>query len=254
MFLPRIIPVLLLKGKGLVKTVQFKDPRYLGDPINAVRIFNDLKADELVFLDITASTEKRTISNSLIKDIGDEAFMPFGVAGGFQSVQAIELALKSGAEKVILNTALHTSRMMVAEAVKNFGSQSIVASIDAKRSLFGKYQAVVQSAAVKTGVSPVEMAKTAEDLGCGEIIINSVDQDGMMKGYDLELIKSVAEAVHIPVVGCGGAGTITDLYNVVEIGGAHAAAAGSLFVYHGTRKAVLINYPSKKEVMEIFKS
>lgn len=252
MFLPRIIPVLLLKGKGLVKTVQFKNPRYLGDPINAVRIFNDLKADELVFLDITASVEERSILSSLIRDIGDEAFMPFGVGGGFKDLPEIELALKSGAEKVILNLVLHRNPAVVSEAVKNFGSQSIVASIDAKKSFLGKYQVMIQSANSKTGRNPVEMAKIAEDLGCGEIIINSVDQDGMMKGYDLELVKSVAESVHIPVVACGGAGSLDDLFKVCDEGKAHAAAAGSLFVYHGTRKAVLINYPGKKEVMETF--
>ncbi len=252
MFLPRIIPILLLRGKGLVKTTKFRNPRYIGDPINAVRIFNDLKADELVFLDISATPEGRTVAASLIKDIGDEAFMPFGVGGGFKDIISIEHALKAGAEKVIINTSLCQKPQLVGEAVKHFGSQSIVASIDAKKTIFGRYSVVGSSGSLKVGKTPVEMAKSAEDLGCGEIIINSVDNDGMMHGYDLQLVCSVAESVQIPVVASGGAGKLGDFSEVCRAGKAHAAAAGSLFVYHGVRKAVLINYPTKDDLQQVF--
>ena len=252
MFLPRVIPVLLLKGKGLVKTVKFKDPKYIGDPINAVKIFNDLKADELVFLDITASKEGRTVSVDLVKDIGDEAFMPFGVGGGINDINQIELLLKAGAEKVVINTNSVLKPGLVDEAAKIFGSQSIVVSIDAKKSLFGKYGCWIKDGSENAKIDPIEFAKKAEDLGAGELIINSIDLDGMMTGYDIELIKSIADIVSVPVVACGGAGNLEHLKEAYFEGNAHALAAGSMFVFHGPRRAVLINYPSKSELKQLF--
>ena len=252
MFLPRVIPVLLLKGKGLVKTVKFKEPRYLGDPINAVKIFNDLKADELVFLDITASKENRTISEDLVKDIGDEAFMPFGVGGGINDISQIEHLLKAGAEKVVINTNSVIKPDLIKESSKVFGSQSIVVSKKKKKTFFGKYECLIKDGTVKTKENPVELAKKAEQDGAGELIINSIDLDGVMTGYDLELIKSIAEIVSIPVVACGGAGNLEHLKKGYFEGKAHALAAGSMFVYHGPRKAVLINYPSKSELKQLF--
>ena len=252
MFLPRLIPVLLLKGKGLVKTVKFKDPKYIGDPINAVKIFNDLNADELVFLDITASKENRTISIDLIKDIGDEAFMPFGVGGGINNISQIEQSLKAGAEKVIINTSVVTNPGLINEASKVFGSQSIVVSIDVKRSLFGKYECWIKDGAVNTKMQPIELAKKVQDSGAGELIINSIDLDGMMGGYNIDLIRSVVDAVSIPVVACGGAGNLEHFKKAYFEGNAHALAAGSMFVFHGPRKAVLINYPSKNELRQLF--
>lgn len=254
MFLPRIIPVLLLKGKGLVKTVKFKEPRYLGDPINAVKIFNDLKADELVFLDITASKEGRTISVDLVKDIGDEAFMPFGVGGGVNSINQIENLLKAGAEKIILNTSFYNNSQIVKEASNIFGSQSIVVSLDVKKTFFGKYECWIKDGSENTKTHPIELAKRAEDAGAGELIINSIDLDGLMTGYDIELIKSISAIVAIPVVACGGAGILQHLKTGYVEGNAHALSAGSMFVYHGPRKAVLINYPSKKELINLFNS
>ena len=252
MFLPRIIPVLLLKGKGLVKTVRFKEPKYIGDPINAVKIFNDLKADELVFLDTTASREDRTISVDLVKDIGDEAFMPFGVGGGINDISQIEHLLKAGAEKVVINTNSVIKPDLIKESSKVFGSQSIVVSLDVKKTFFGKYECLIKDGTVKTKENPVELAKKAEQDGAGELIINSIDLDGVMTGYDLELIKSIAEIVSIPVVACGGAGNLEHLKKGYFEGKAHALAAGSMFVYHGPRKAVLINYPSKSELKQLF--
>ena len=253
MFIPRIIPVLLLKNKGLVKTVKFKSPKYIGDPINAVKIFNDLKADELIFLDITASKEKRTISVDLVKDIGDEAFMPFGVGGGINKIEQIEQILKVGAEKVILNTYAILNPDLIYKASGVFGSQSIVVSIDVKRSIFGKYEVYIKDGTEKTKKNPVELAKQVEDSGAGELIINSIDRDGMMTGYDTELFESVSSSVRIPVVGCGGAGNPEHLKEGFFKGQVHALAAGSMFVFHGPRKAVLINYPTKEEIKNLFK-
>ncbi len=252
MFLPRIIPVLLLKGKGLVKTVKFKDPKYIGDPINAVKIFNDLKSDELVFLDIVASKEGRTVSVDLVKDIGDEAFMPFGVGGGISSISQIEQLLKAGAEKVIINTNFILKPELIEEAAKVFGSQSIVVSIDVKKTFFGKYECWIKDGSENSKLNPVDLAKKAETSGAGELIINSIDFDGMMTGYDIELIKSISDFVSVPVVACGGAGNTEHLFKGYSDGNAHALAAGSMFVFHGPRRAVLINYPSKNELIQLF--
>jgi imidazole glycerol-phosphate synthase subunit HisF len=252
MFLPRIIPVLLLKGKGLVKTIKFKDPRYIGDPINAVRIFNDLKADELVFLDITASKEGRCVAVDLVKDIGDEAFMPFGVGGGISTINEIELLLKAGAEKVIINTNAILKPKLIEAASKVFGSQSIVVSMDVKKTLFGKYELFIRDGSENVHMNPVIKVKEFEDLGAGEIIINSIDNDGMMTGYDTKLIRMISDEVSVPVVACGGAGNLSDLMQGYNEGNSHALAAGSMFVYHGPRRAVLINYPSKTEIQQLF--
>jgi len=252
MFLPRIIPVLLLKGKGLVKTVRFKEPKYIGDPINAVRIFNDLKADELVFLDITASKEDRTISVALVKDIGDEAYMPFGVGGGISNIKQVEQILKAGAEKVIINTNAVLKMDFIEEAAKIFGGQSIVAALDIKKSLLGKYECWIKDGSQNTKVHPLEIAKKVEGSGVGELIVNSIDLDGTMSGYDIKLTRSIADIVSIPVVACGGAGNLEHLKEGYFEGKAHALAAGSMFVYHGPRRAVLINYPSKNELKQLF--
>lgn len=242
----------MLKGKGLVKTVKFDNPRYIGDPINAVKIFNDLKADELVFLDITASKEKRCISVELVRAIGDEAFMPFGVGGGISRLIEIENIFKAGAEKVILNTFAILNQTLVTEAAKVFGSQSIVCSVDVKKNLFGKYEVFTEGGSKKIKTNYLDLVKQLEDSGAGELVINSIDHDGKMSGYDIGLISSVSQRVNIPVVACGGAGTLIDMKMAYKDGMAHALAAGSMFVYHGPRRAVLINYPPKNEVMGIF--
>jgi imidazole glycerol-phosphate synthase subunit HisF len=252
MFRPRIIPVLLLKGKGLVKTVQFKDPRYIGDPINAVRIFNELQADELVFLDITASRENRCVSLDLVRQIGDEAFMPFAVGGGITGSDQMECLFKAGAEKVVINTGAVQNPGLIEDAVRYFGSQSIIVSIDVRQTLFKRQKVYIRGGREKTRIEPVEWAKKAADLGAGEIMINAMDRDGMMTGYDLDLIRRVSDAVAVPVIACGGAGSLKDFRQGFDRGGAHALAAGSLFVYHGPRKAVLVNYPSRADISELF--
>jgi cyclase len=253
MFRPRVIPILLLKEKGLVKSVKFKNYNYIGDPINAVKIFNDLKADELVFLDILASKEKRTIALDFVKKVGDEANMPFAVGGGIRTIQDIKDITNAGAEKVVINTYAAKNPDFVKEASAIFGSSTIVVSIDVKKKLFGKKQVYVLGGSKSTGFDPVTFSKLMEEKGAGEIIINSIENDGLMTGYDLDLVRIVSKAVTIPVVAAGGAGVMEDFKKAVVESYASAVAAGSMFVYHGARKAVLINYPVEFELNKVFK-
>ncbi len=252
MFRPRVIPVLLLKNLGLVKSMKFKNHRYIGDPINAVKLFNDLGADELAFLDITANNENRSISLDFVKRVGDEANMPFSVGGGIRNLKEIQQILHAGAEKVILNTSASENPEFVKEASDEFGSSTIVVSVDVKKSIFGKELTYIYSGKKATKYDPVNFAKTVESKGAGELIINSIEHDGMMEGYDISLIKRVSEAVRIPVVALGGAGNHIDFKKAFQEGYASAVAAGSFFVYHGPRRAVLINYPCNKELEELF--
>jgi len=254
MFIPRIIPVLLLKGKGLVKTIKFnkKTATYIGDPINAVRIFNDMEADELVFLDILASLENRSVSVETVKDIGDEAFMPFAVGGGIKTVDQIKELINAGAEKVVLNTSAIETPELITLASGLFGNQSIIVSIDVKKNRWGKYKIYSHCGSKETKLDPVEYARQVALLGAGEIMINSIDRDGTMEGYDLEIIQKLADAVSIPLIACGGASKLIDFNGAVKTGNASAVAAGSIFVFHGPRRAVLINYPTKEEMKEIF--
>jgi cyclase len=248
MFRPRIIPVLLLKNQGLVKSIRFKDYKYIGDPINAVRIFNELKADELVFLDIEATKENRSVSLELVKDIGEEANMPFAVGGGINNIQKIQDIIKAGAEKVVINSYAIDHPEFIKEASDTFGSSTIVVCIDVKKNLFGKQQVFLNNTKVKSKDTPVEFAKLMEKNGAGEIIIQSVDKDGTMKGYDLSLIESISEAVTIPVVALGGAGNINHLKEAYNKAKATALAAGSFFVYVGDKRGVLINYPDRNVI------
>lgn len=252
MFRPRIIPVLLLKNKGLVKTINFKSPTYIGDPINAVKIFNDMRSDELVFLDITASLENRLPSPEIISTISDEAYMPFAVGGGIKSVNDVKAMIGAGAEKVIINSAAVTNPELISQAAELFGRQSIIVSIDVKKNLFGKQKVYTHSGTKQTALNPVEHAIEMEKQGAGEILINSIDREGCMTGYDIDLIKKITSVVKIPVIAVGGAGNLEHIKQVVTEGGASAAAAGSLFVYHGPLKGVLINYPEQKVLQHLF--
>jgi imidazole glycerol-phosphate synthase subunit HisF len=252
MFRPRVIPVLLLKDQGLVKSVRFRDHRYIGDPMNAVKIFNDLRADELVVLDILATKEKRTISLDFVRQVGDEANMPFAVGGGIRSLKAIKDLINAGAEKVILNSYALENPGFVRQAADEFGSSTIVVAMDVKKSFWRRKQLYAVSGTRSTGWLPVEWARHMADQGAGEILINSIDRDGTMEGYDWELVSTVAEAVSVPVVALGGAGTTADLRRAVRESGASAVAAGSLFVYHGPRRAVLINYPNQESLLNLF--
>ncbi|MFC1584836.1 AglZ/HisF2 family acetamidino modification protein [Fibrobacterota bacterium] len=252
MMMPRVIPSLLLKGDGLVKGANFKEHVYVGDPINAVRIFNEKEVDELLFLDIAASRDHRLPSLGLIERIADECFMPFGVGGGINSTGIIRDLLSAGAEKVCINTAALEDPSLISRAADMFGSQSIVISIDAGKGWKGTYRVYSHSGRRKTKMDPSAWAREAEALGAGEILLTSIDREGTGRGYDRELTASVSERVNVPVIANGGAGNISDVAEVVNKGNASAAAAGSLFVFHGRLKAVLINFPSKEELKDLF--
>ena len=245
----RVIPSLLLRNRGLVKTVKFKDAKYIGDPINAVRIFNDKEVDELVFLDINATVENKPPQFDLIKDIATECFMPFGYGGGIHDLDTAQKILKMGSEKIIVNSAASNFELLQ-DMADVFGSQSVVVSIDVKRSMRGKYEIYTHSGTKKTGINPVEFAMDVEKNGAGEILLNSIDRDGTMSGYDLDLLSSVTKKVNIPVVACGGAGQLEHFEQAVSKGGASAVAAGSMFVFHGIHRAVLINYPTQEELKQ----
>lgn len=251
MFRPRVIPCLLLKDRGLVKTINFQDPVYVGDPINAVRIFNDSEADELVFLDIEASKKNETISLDFVKKVGEEAFMPFAAGGGIKTVDDIKTILSEGAEKVVINTQAMENPSLVKEAAEIFGNQSIIVSIDVKKQ-DNTYEVFTHGGTKSTSLDPVSVAKQMEELGAGEILINSIDKDGTMQGYDLELIEKISRSVKIPVIASGGAGKLGDFPKATNAG-ASAVAAGSMFVFFGNEKGILINYPEKEELIDLFK-
>lgn len=245
---PRIIPCLLIdENNGLVKTIQFKKPRYIGDPINAVKIFNNKGVDELCILGISVTTRNSEIAWELLQDIATEAFMPLSYGGGIRNLDDVKRLFSIGYEKVIFNTALFTSSKLIEESVAYAGSQSIVASLDVKSNLLGKSSCWIECGTKNTKDTPESIARKVESLGVGEILLNSIDRDGMMNGYDLSLVKSVVESVSIPVIACGGAGNIDDIKKVIYDGHAHAAAAGSVFVYYGRNKAILITYPNDNE-------
>jgi imidazole glycerol-phosphate synthase subunit HisF len=243
----RVIPCLLLKCSGLVKTVRFADPKYVGDPINAVKLFNDLEVDELVILDITATREGREPAYERIGEIASEAFMPIAYGGGIRTAAQAERLFKQGVEKIVVTTAAAERPQLLTEIAGAFGSQSVVAGIDVKRNWLGRTRAYLASRARDTGQDPVALAATAVAHGAGEIFLNAIDRDGSMKGYDLPLVSEVAKALSVPVVACGGAGSLADIRAVIGAG-ASGAAAGSLFVFKGPHRAVLINYPKQAEL------
>jgi cyclase len=252
MIRPRIIPVLLLSKLGLVKSVKFKDHRYIGDPINAVKIFNDKKADELAFLDISAEKENRCIPIEFVHKVGDEANMPFAVGGGIKTIDNIRDVLNHGAEKVIINTEAYENPDFIKRAADTFGSSTITVCIDVKKKLFGKEKICIAGGSKEINEDPVSFAQKMVEYGAGEIIIQSIDKDGTNEGYDLELIKKISVPVSVPVIAMGGAGKYSHFKQAVNVGMASAVAAGSIFVFHGPRKAVLISYPTKQELKEIF--
>ena len=241
---PRIIPVLLLRDRGLVKSIKFSKYRYIGDPINAVKIFNEKEADELIILDIQATKKNKLVSLDLVEKVGEEANMPFGVGGGIKSNDDIRKILERGAEKVILNTAAHENPTLIKSAADTFGSSTITVCIDVKTNIFGNQYCALRNGTKKTKHNPIEFALKVEEYGAGEIIIQSIEHDGTYRGYNLELIKNVSKSVNVPVVALGGAGSYEDFISAVKFGHASAVAAGSIFVYHGPRRAVLISYPT----------
>ena len=248
---PRLIPCLSIQNQNLVKTTKFSNPRYLGDPINAVKIFNGKGVDELCILDITATSDNRGPDFDYLKDIASEAFMPLSYGGGITSIAHIEKLFFIGYEKAVINTAFYGNPQLIRQAAMIAGSQSIVVSIDVKCDLFGKYYCYISDGKKKVNMDPVSAVKKAEKLGAGEVLINSISRDGMMQGYDVKLVKEISSTVSIPVIACGGAKDLNDFKDVLEVGGAHAAAAGSLYVYYGEQKAVLITAPDEKDLLKI---
>ena len=248
----RVIPCLLLRNRGLVKTVRFKDPKYLGDPINIVKLFNDKEVNELVLLDITATVENKRPPFDLLSKITSECFMPLCYGGGVRSLDDMRALFNLGIEKVAINSHALENPGFVRSAADLFGTQSVVASIDAKRRLLGGYEVFSHAGHKATGVDPLAFAQEMEKQGAGEILLNSIDRDGTMRGYDLDLIERVTKHCSIPVVACGGAGTVRDLGEAVNRGGASAAAAGSMFVFQGPHRAVLISYPRRQELQGVF--
>lgn len=245
----RVIPSLLIQNGGLVKTVKFKNCKYVGDPINAVKIFNEKEVDEIVILDISATVEKRGPDIALVRDLTSEAFMPLGYGGGITKLEEIKSLIFAGVEKVILNTSAFNAPDLIAEAAKVLGSQSVVVSVDVKKNLWGKPLVYVQNGSKSTGLGPVEFAKRMQDAGAGEIILNNIDRDGTYLGYDLDLIRKVSETISIPLVALGGAADLQDFEKAINHG-ASAVCAGSMFVFQRPHQAVLISYPSQHDLTE----
>jgi imidazole glycerol-phosphate synthase subunit HisF len=244
----RIIPCLLVKNGGLVKTVKFNHPKYVGDPINAVRIFNEKEVDELVVLDIDATVQKREPDYNLIRNLAAECRMPLCYGGGVKTAEQIQRIISLGVEKVAISSASIEKPDLISAAAKRVGSQSIVVVMDVKRKgLLHRYELSTHNGTRDTGINPVDYAQRIEAYGAGEIVVNSIDNDGVMKGYDLTLVKAVKEAVAVPMTVLGGAGSLADISRLVEQVGIIGAAAGSLFVFKGKYRAVLINYPNRAE-------
>ena len=243
MLRPRIIPCLLVQKKGLVKTVGFKSPKYVGDPINAVRIFNEKQVDELMVLDIDATTESREPDYRMIEYLAAECRMPLSYGGGVKTVEQAQRIFSLGVEKIAMSSAIVADPSLISRMAEQVGSQSVVAVIDVKKKMFGGYEVYSHNGKTNCRLDPAELAKKFEQLGAGEIVINSIDNDGQMKGYDFTLVDKVRDATSLPLTVLGGAGTLEDIGALIKRYGIIGAAAGSLFVFKGVYKAVLINYP-----------
>lgn len=250
MLKPRVIPVLLLHDNGLVKTKKFSNPTYVGDPVNAVKIFNLKEVDELVFLDINASKNNSEPDYELISDIASEAFMPFGYGGGVKNIDQIRKLLRIGVEKIIINSALEDKKF-VKKAVATFGSSTIVASIDVVSDGMNHFIYSHKNKKTNKTIDIFKFIKEIELLGVGEILINDVEKDGMYSGYNIDFLNNVSELVGVPVIGCGGARDLQDIKELINHTGCTAAAAGSMFVFYGKHKAVLITYPEEKELINL---
>ena len=247
----RIIPCLLVHKGGLVKTTKFRDPKYVGDPINAVKIFNEKEADELIVLDIDASVEGREPDYAMIEHLAYECRMPFCYGGGIKTAEQALRIIKLGVEKVALSSAAIETPEVLQEIAKTAGQQSVVAVIDVKRTLFGSYEIFTHNGKRKIKAELSELLASLQNLGVGEIVINSIDRDGTMKGYDAALVQRVRDAVDVPITVLGGAGSLDDLRNLVSSYKVIGASAGSLFVFKGPYRAVLINYPRPNEIQQI---
>lgn len=247
----RVIPSLLIKNGGLIKTTKFKNEKYIGDPINAIKIFNDKEVDELIIFDVLA-TRKQFIDYSLISRINKEAFMPLGYGGGIKTLDDISRIIGIGYEKVILNSFALKDPNIIDKAAKISGSQSVVICIDVKKDWLGNYRVYNHSGNKSSGMEVLQWAQEVTNRGAGEIILHNVDKEGTLSGYDLKLISLVASKIKIPIVAIGGASNLEDLRQAVKEGGASAVAAGSIFIFHGPHRAVLITYPEKTKLKNLF--
>ena len=248
----RVIPVLTIDDRRLVKTIRFKEPRYLGDPLNAVRLFNEKEVDEIVILDIGATRKGRAPDLEFIGDLASECFMPMAYGGGVSSMEQVRRIIELGVEKVVLNTAAVERPALIGEVAEVYGAQAVIGALDVRRTWLRKRMATIRSGTKDTGRDPVELARALERAGAGELLVTSIENDGMMQGYDLTLIRDIAAAVSVPVIACGGASGVDDLRQAVREGGASAASAGSLFVYQGKHRAVLVNFPSQDVRDQLF--
>ena len=239
----RIIPCLQLLGDSLVKKIKFNKHSYIGDPVNTVRIFNELEVDELCFLDISASTEDKKPNLKILKEIANECFMPLSYGGGVDSIQSAHEILSIGFEKIILNTSAYQNPNLIGEIAKQFGSQSVVISIDLKKNIFGKYTMYTNCGKIKKQTDPVEWSKNVEKLGAGELLITSIDREGIWQGYDLEILKKISDSVNIPVIANGGAGKVDHIVDVFDNTKVSGVAVGSMFVYQAKGLGVLVNFP-----------
>lgn len=247
----RIIPCLLLRNESLVKTVRFGKFCYVGDPANTCRIFNELEVDELTFLDISASKEGRVPNYKVLAEIANECFMPVSYGGGISSVAIAEHIFKLGFEKVIVNTHAMTNSALITIIAKAFGSQSVIVSIDVKKNLWGTQQCRGRSGTVNSKRKPADWAKEVQDRGAGEILLTSIDREGTWNGFDIELTRRVSDAVSIPVIANGGAGTIDHIGQAIKEGHASAAALGSMVVFQKQGMGVLVNFPDKKDLERV---
>ena len=249
----RVIPTLLLQGESLVKTKRFGSFTYIGDPCNTVRIFNELEVDELIFLDISATKQKRPPNFELLQDIANECFMPLAYGGGVAKLEDAKKIFQIGFEKVSLNYASLMTPELVTQLSEYFGRQAVIASMDVKKNIFGKYQVMSSNGKVQTGKSPIEWAKELEALGAGEILITSIDREGSWAGFDINLVKQVADSVSIPVIAHGGAGKVEDIGSVVNEGNASAVALVSMVVFQKQGMGVLVNHPCEEELGRLIK-
>jgi cyclase len=253
MLRPRIIPSLLIHDNGLVKTVNFKKPKYVGDPINAVKIFNEKAVDELAIFDIDATVLGKEPNYSLIERLASQSMMPLCYGGGVKTVEQAQRIFSLGIEKIALSSAVIHNPKLITQIADRVGSQSVIVVLDVKKRLLGGYEVYTHNGRKATGVNPFNFVEEAQKLGAGEIVINSIDRDGVMKGYDLELIAKIREKISLPMTVLGGAGSLKDIETVIDKHGVIGVAAGSLFVFKGHYKAVLINYPTQLEKNKIFK-
>jgi len=247
----RVIPCLLLHKGGLYKTEKFKKPTYIGDPINAIRIFNEKEVDELIFLDIDASVENKEPNYKMIEDIASECFMPLCYGGGVTNIEQMKKIYALGVEKISISCQAVLNPNLIKEAANIFGNQSVIVTIDIKKNFWGKKIVFIINGKKNTKLNPIDFVRQVETLGAGEIVINSIDNDGVMKGYDLEFLKEIKSNTKVPIIALGGAGNLKHIKEVFENSHVDAVACGSMFVYQGPLKGVLISYPPYQKIQEL---